>query len=186
MRLLLAAPLLLLPLNAFADPEAIRASMPSLPAATTAAPTTSAPAVRVDPRLPAETGQLRSARVAAPNPVAVDDGATPTHEHDVAPPHTVGAIATDNDVIAELAAHQMKRHLRALDSCVAAAHKRAPTMSGSVTLDFDVADRKVKSVRVSDDGVHDFQLAACLTQTARGFTFALASARFHWPVAIRP
>jgi hypothetical protein len=177
MRLLLAAPLLLLPLNAFADPDSIRASMPtSVPTSVSA---------RVDPRVPAETGQLRAARVTAPDPVAVDDGAA-TSEHDVAQPHTVGATATDNDVMAELAAHQMKRHLRALDGCVAAAHKRAPTVAGSVTLDFDVADRKVKSVHVTDDGVHDFQLAACLTNTARSFTFALASARFRWPVPVRP
>jgi hypothetical protein len=179
MRLLLAAPLLLLPLNAFADPDAIRASMP--PSVTPAA----TPAARVDPRTPAETGQLRPARVAAPDPVAVDDGAA-TREHDVAPPHTVSATATDGDVMAELAAHQMKRHLRALDGCVAAAHKRAPGATGTVTLDFDVANRKVQSVRVSEDGVHDFQLAACLTNSARGFTFALASARFRWPVALHP
>jgi hypothetical protein len=180
MRLLLAAPLLLLPFNAFADPDTVRSSV----AASSSAP---APAARVDPRTPAETGQLRAARVATPAAVAVHDSATPSQEHDVAPPHTVApTAATDNDVVAELAAHQMKRHLRALDGCVAAAHKRAPTVAGTVTLDFDVADRKVKSVRVTDDGVHDFQLASCLTSTASRFTFALASARFRWPVAIRP
>jgi hypothetical protein len=87
--------------------------------------------------------------------------------------------------MAELAARQMRRHQRALDGCVAAAHKRAPAAAGSLTLDFDVAERKVKSVAVSEDGVHDAQLAACLTAAARGFTFSLASARFRWPVALR-
>jgi hypothetical protein len=170
---------LLLPAAAFADPDSMRTSTPP------PAPTVMAIA-HVDPHAPSETGQLRSARVAAPNPVTIDDGAAPTREHDVAPPHTVAAIATDNDVAAELAAHQMKRHLRALDGCVAAAHKRAPSAAGTLTLDFDVADRKVKSVQVAEDGVHDVQLAACLTSAARGFTFSLASARFRWPVAIRP
>ena len=86
--------------------------------------------------------------------------------------------------VAELAAHQMKRHQRALDGCLAAAHKRAPAAAGTLTLDFDVSDRKVKSVSVSDDGVHDAQLASCLTSTARSFTFSLAAARFRWPVAL--
>jgi len=171
MRLLLAAPLLLLPLNVFADPDALR---------------TATPPARVDPRTPADTGQLRSAQVAAPDAVAVRDDAPPRREHAVAPPHIDATAATDGDVVAELAAHQMKRHLRALDGCVAAAHKRAPAAAGTITLDFDVADRKVKSVHVADDGVHDTELAACLTTAASRFTFALASARFRWPVALHP
>jgi hypothetical protein len=79
----------------------------------------------------------------------------------------------------------MKRHERALDACVAAAHKRAPSAAGQVTLDFDVSDRKVRSVVVSDDSVRDTALAACLTSTARGLRFSLAAARFRWPVAVR-
>ncbi len=45
---------------------------------------------------------------------------------------------------------------------------------------------RVASNVVHPKGVHDFQLAACLTNASRGFTFSLASARFRWPVAIRP
>jgi hypothetical protein len=137
------------------------------------------------PHAPADVGQLRSARVAAPDPVAVRSESAVAREHDVAQPHTVDATATNSDMMAELAARQMKRHQRALDGCLAAAHKRAPAAAGSITLDFDVAERKVKSVVVSDDGVHDFQLDACLTSTARSFTFSLASARFRWPIALR-
>jgi len=177
---LLAALTLLVPATAFANPDALRLSMPE-PSVRSSMPE---PSVRVDPRTPSETGQLRSARVAAPDPVAVNDSPAPTREHDVAPPHTVGATATDSDLVAELAAHQMKRHQRALDGCLAAAHKRAPAAAGSLTLDFDVSDRKVKSVRVSDDSLHDAQLASCLTSTARSFTFSLADARFRWPVAL--
>jgi hypothetical protein len=139
----------------------------------------------LDRRMPADVGQLRAARIDAPDAVDVDDGPGVAREHDVALAHTVSANATDGDVQAELAFHQMKRHERALDVCVAAAHRRAPALAGSVTLDFDVSDRKVRSVSVSDDSAHDAALSACLTQAARGFRFALASARFRWPVPLR-
>ncbi|HWE31271.1 MAG TPA: hypothetical protein VHB97_24870, partial [Polyangia bacterium] len=170
----------LIPATAFADtgdlddepvPNKAAQAQPAAMATETATPTT-----RVDRRLPSETGELRSARVSAPSPGRVDVAAGVAREHDVAPPHAVSATATDNDVMAELAARQMKRHQRALDICVASAHKRAPTATGSLTLDFDVSDRKVKSVRVTDDGVRDFTLASCVTSVARSFTFSLAAA----------
>ncbi|HEX9103091.1 MAG TPA: hypothetical protein VF997_12855 [Polyangia bacterium] len=174
----------LLPLSAFADAGATAVDdEPTKRDVDGQPPTSARPA---DRHAPAETGELRSARIAAPDPVAVHDAAGVAREHDVAPPHAVAAAATDGDVVAELAAHQMKRHQRALDACLAAAHKRAPAAAGTLTLDFDVADRKVKSVRVADDGVHDAALAACLASTARSFTFALAAARFRWPVALHP
>ena len=158
-------------------------------AARPAAPPTRAPApsLRATERhAPSETGELRAARIAAPAPVAVDDGPSVTSEHAVAPAHEVASAATDGDVMAELAAKQMKRHQRALAGCTTAAHKRAPGLAGALMLDFEVADRKVKSVHVTDDGVHDFELARCLTTAARAFTFSLASARFRWPVALQP
>ena len=58
---LLAALTLLVPATAFANPDALRTSI--------AEPSPPAQSVRVDPRTPSETGQLRSARVAAPDPV---------------------------------------------------------------------------------------------------------------------
>ncbi|HEY2746361.1 MAG TPA: hypothetical protein VGL86_17130, partial [Polyangia bacterium] len=115
----------------------------------------------------------------------VDDGPGVAREHDVAPAHTVDATATSSDLEVELALRQMKRHERALDACVAAARTRAPKRAGNVTLDFDVSDRKVRSVAVSDDSVHDAALAGCLTSAARGFRFSLAAAHFRWPVAVR-
>ena len=133
---LLAAITLLVPATAFANPDALARRWPSLRRRRNG---------RVDPRTPSETGQLRSARVAAPDPVAVDDGPSPTREHDVAPPHTVGATATDTDVVAELAAHQMKRRSARVDGCLAAAHKRAPAAAGSLPLDFDVADSRSRA-----------------------------------------
>lgn len=151
------------------------------------APAATSAATRAgDRHAPAETGQLRSARITAPTPVDVDDGAGVAREHAVAPEHAVAVAATDDDVVAELAAHQMKRHQRALDGCLAAAHKRAPGVAGTLALDFDIADRKVKSVRVSENSVHDSELARCLTTTARAFTFSLAAAHFRWPLALQP
>ena len=147
------------------------------------APARAQPAER---HAPSETGELRDARISAPNAVTVDDAAPVAHEHDVAPPHIATGAATDADVWAELAMHQMKRNQRVLDRCVAAAHKRAPAAVGTVTLDFDVADRKVKSLRLSESGVHDPALSACLTQAARGLTFSLAAARFSWPITLHP
>src|SRR5947208_3627703 len=91
-----------------------------------------APARAVDPRLPADVGQFRGASVAAPTPSRVDDRSPVAREHDVAPAHAVAAAATDDDVVAELAARQMKRHQRAFDMCTAAAHKRAPAAAGSL------------------------------------------------------
>ena len=152
------------------------------------APVSEAPRAAA-PHAPAEVGQLRSAHVAAPDPVALHSDAAVAREHDVAPPHTVDATATNGDMMAELAARQLskeaKRHQRAIDGCLTAAHRRAPAAAGSLTLDFDVVDRKLKSVAVSDDGVHDAQLASCLTSAARAFSFSLSSARFRWPVALR-
>ncbi len=153
-------------------------------------PPASSVARAATPHAPADVGQLRSARVASPDPIAVrSDAAAVAREHEVAQPHAVDATATNGDMMAELAARQLsketKRHQRAIDGCIAAAHKRAPAAAGSLTLDFDVAERKVKRVAVSEDDVHDAQLAACLTSTARSFTFSLASARFRWPIALR-
>ena len=181
------APLLfacLVPVGAFADNSVT--SVDDEPTSRVAATPVSLPvtSARVDPRIPSDVGQYRGSSDPRADAVAADDGPA-VREHAPRPAHAVGATATDSDVQAELALHQMKRHERALDACVAAAHRRAPSLAGNITLDFDVSDRKVHSVHVSDDSTHDFTLAACLTETARSFSFSLASARFRWPVSIR-
>jgi hypothetical protein len=191
MRLL--GPLLLctlVPAAAFADPT-VTAVDDEPTSAAVAGRATAQPArarAAVDPRLPSDTGQFRGASVAAPSPSRVDDGASVAREH-AAPAHAVASSANDGELVAELAARQLakeaKRHQRAIDLCLAAAHKRAPTAAGSLTIDFDIADRKLKSVRVTDDRVHDFDLAACVTQVARTFNFALAEAHVRWPIALR-
>ena len=169
------------PAVAVIDDEPAPQEATPAPAAT---PTAARPAAR---HAPAETGELRSARIAAPAAVAVKDAAGVAREHAVAPAQTVAPSAVDaDDVVAELAAHQMKRHQRALDGCLAAAHKRTPGVAGTLALDFEIADRKVKSVSVSESSVHDFELAKCLTTAARAFTFSLASARFRWPLTLQP
>src|SRR5262245_5772085 len=179
MRLLgtIALPSLLLASAAYADPDAVRSSISPPPAMARAAP---APAV--DRRLPTDVGQLREARVAPPEPVAVSTGpAETTREHVVAQPQPIAASAPDDDdVTAELAARQMRRHTRAFDGCKAAALKRAPAANGGVTLALAVADRKVQSARVTDDGVHDPAFAACVTSTAQKLPFSLVAARFAW------
>jgi len=195
MRLCALALSFLLPAAAFADsgvtavddePVSHEAARPTMQKA---AMVRRAPPPREDWRSPPETGQLRSADVAAPIWAPVDDGPMVTREHNVPPAEAVDATATDGDVMAELAAHQLakeaKHHQRAVDGCVAAARKRTPSIAGSFTLEFDVADRKVQSVRVSNDAVHDPALTACVTQVARGFSFAIASAHLRWPVAVR-
>ncbi|HEX6838722.1 MAG TPA: hypothetical protein VF334_19225 [Polyangia bacterium] len=170
---------------ALADPAvAVIDDEPAPQAATSSSSTAARATAR---HAPADTGELRSARIAAPAPVAVKDNAGVAREHTVAPAQTAAPTAVDaDDVVAELAAHQMKRHQRALDGCLAAAHKRTPGVTGTLALDFEIADRKVKSVSVSENSAHDSELARCLTTTARGFTFSLASARFRWPLALQP
>ncbi len=187
----------LLPVSAFADAgvtavddEPVSHAVAAGPAAAAHDPDVQAAAARPTERhAPADVGQLRTARVAAPDPVDVDDGPGVAREHAVTEPHEVTTAATDSDMMAELAARQLrretKRHQRLIDGCLAAAHKRAPAAAGTLTLDFDVANRKLKTVRVSDDSVHDLQLAGCLTSAARGFSFSLATAHFRWPVAVR-
>src|SRR4051812_15908907 len=152
MRLL--APLVLLAsATALADPEAIRISMPPMPARAARASTSveRTDGRVVDRRLPNDVGQLREARVAAPEPVAVKTSAESTREHGVAPrgadADADGGATTlddDNDLAIELAAHQMRRQERAFDGCKAAALKRAPAAAGRVLLAIDIAERKVR------------------------------------------
>lgn len=146
-----------------------------------------APRAVVDRRLPPDVGQLREARVAPPDPVAVSTGPlTTAREHDAPPPQPVAvAAATDDDVAAELALHQMRRQARVFDGCKSAALKRAPSATGSLVLALAVADRKVQSVRVTDDGVHDPAFTACVTGAAEKLGFALAAARFTWQITVR-
>jgi hypothetical protein len=143
-----------------------------------------------DRRTPADVGELRAATVVAPSAQRVDTGAAATREHDVAPPVTSAATTPDVDLSAELAARQMRRearrHQRAFDACTAAAQRRHPGAAGAVTLVFEIADRKLASVVVTDDSVHDPALAACLTAAARSLSFSLGSARFSWSIAVAP
>lgn len=187
MRLCALALSCLLPAAAFAEPGVT--AVDDEPISQDATHRAATHAAREDWRSPPETGQLRSAHIAAPMPAPVDDGRAVAREHDVAPAPAAGATANDSEVMAELATRQLakeaKRHQRAVDGCVAAARKRTPAAAGSLTLDFDIADRKVQSVRVSDDAVHDPALAACVSSVARSFSFAIASAHLRWPVAVR-
>src|SRR5690348_175071 len=97
---LVVACLLLAP-RAFADPDSVRESTPSPPSRSASPPpksttTTAAHAPRKDHR-PADVGELRDARVAAPDPVDIDDGPTLVRDHAVAEPHTSAGTAADGD-----------------------------------------------------------------------------------------
>jgi hypothetical protein len=80
----------------------------------------------------------------------------------------------------------MRRWGAKLEACIAPARQRDARAAGRVTLAFEVADRKVVKVSVSDDGVHDPLFARCLVTAAARLTFALSAARFSHAVTIRP
>lgn len=136
-------------------------------------------------------GQRREIVINAPSAVPVETGAAASREHDVTPPATpADSAATSSELVAELAARQLsreaRRHQAAIDGCLTAAARRHPAAVGTVTLALEIAGHKLVAVRVSDDAVHDAELATCLTTTARAFRFSLAAARVSWPVTLTP
>jgi hypothetical protein len=94
------------------------------------------------------------------------------------------------DALDEMQARQVERMMRknqaSIDDCVAAAVRRRPGASGSVTLAVVVADRKVQSVHVASDTARDVDLDACLVKAGQSWKLQLASARFSWPVLLAP
>jgi hypothetical protein len=134
-----------------------------------------------------DVGQLREITIQGPRAaeLAVDnapvaDRAPPALAAVSSDPHP----ANDSDVTAELAARQMRRYRPRLDACVAAAVRRSDKSAGTVMLAFEIANRRVTHVTVSDDGVHDALLSRCLVDAGGRLSFSLAAARFSWPVTI--
>jgi hypothetical protein len=84
-----------------------------------------------------------------------------------------------------LVERQMNRYnVPSIDACLAETQKRAPRLTGTVTLAVVVKNRKVTGVRVAGDTVKDAALASCLQTAARDWKFSLAAAQFNWPVAL--
>jgi hypothetical protein len=81
---------------------------------------------------------------------------------------------------------QMRKNQPSIDACAAAAVHRRPTGSGTVELAVVVADKKVKSVHVASDTVHDVDFDACLVKAGLGWKLQVASAQFKWPVTLSP
>ncbi len=94
--------------------------------------------------------------------------------------------ATDSAVLDELIARQMRRNAGGIDACVKDAVRRHPSVSGTVQLAVVVSDKKVQSVHVASDSVHDIDLDACLVKAGLGWKLQLAAATFTWPVTLSP
>jgi hypothetical protein len=103
---------------------------------------------------------------------------------DVPPARDEGSAA--GDALDELVAKQMRKNQASIDACAAAAVHRHPTANGTIALAVVVAEKKVKSVHVTTDTVHDVELDACLVKAGLAWKLQLASARFTWPVTLSP
>lgn len=113
-----------------------------------------------------------------PDAVAHQVKAPPTDQ--ISGPATV----TNDAVLEQLAARQMRRQRGTLDACAADAQQRNPTANGGVTLRLTVADRKVVNVSVDKDSLHDETFTKCLDTAARSLSFSLKQVSFNWPVSV--
>jgi hypothetical protein len=86
----------------------------------------------------------------------------------------------------ELARRQMRRHQATIDVCTAAAVRRTPAATGTVTLTINVGEKKVAHAEVSDATLKDAELHRCLVKAAEGWKFSLSHATFTWPVVLSP
>jgi hypothetical protein len=110
-----------------------------------------------------------------------------THQPTPPPPASEGAPAVfDNEAMVELAAKQMRHERKSLDACAAAAQERHPSATGTVTLHFTVADRRVVEVAVDKDSLHDGALTSCLVAAGKTLSFSLKQVSFYWPVSLSP
>lgn len=137
-----------------------------------------------------DTGQLRNAEIAAPS---VRDVATQGSMIDKGPQSDDPAatrVQTDEPVsgvkIEELAARQMRKYQRAIDGCVAEVHKKSPAAVGSLDLVISVANHKVAGVQIADDSLKNTKLNACLTKSARTWSFSLPNSQFTKTILLSP
>jgi hypothetical protein len=114
------------------------------------------------------TGEAISRAPSSAAPVARDEG------------------AASGSALDELIARQMRKNAASIDACATEAVHRRPSAAGTVELAVVVTDRKVKSIHVAADSVHDVDLDACLVRAGQSWKLQLASASFTWPVTISP
>jgi hypothetical protein len=199
MRSLALGSLLLLAPTAHADKRAHKkANATATAAADEPMPAAATPPASLDDEIKVQ--ELNTRGTDAPQPkVITRDTPTPMavgvqtslpdavmHQPPTAPPDASAAAPSSltDDAVLELAAHQMRHERKPLDACAAEAQRRNPTATGSVTLRFTVADRKVVSVLVDKDTLHDTALTSCLTTAGRSLNFTLKQASFYWPVSL--
>jgi hypothetical protein len=144
-----------------------------------------APATKIDPSAP--SGSRMDATIKAPTVSgAGSTGEAISRAPSTAAPAPRNEGAASGDALGELIARQMRKNAASIDACTAAAVHRRPSAAGTVELAVVVADRKVKSIHVSNDSVHDVDLDACLVKSGQSWKLQLASASFTWPVTISP
>jgi hypothetical protein len=139
---------------------------------------------------PDDVGQLRDIMLLPPSAGTVEVTLPSPDERDVAPLARGNGPLISADVLAELAARQLRaqtrRNQRAIDGCTAAAMRRRPAVAGNLRLALEVRDNQIAEIRVTDDTVHDLVLAGCLATVARNFHFSLDAAQILWPIAVSP
>jgi hypothetical protein len=99
-----------------------------------------------------------------------------------------GSAAGDavDELVANAVTRAMRRNQASIDACAAAAVHRRATANGTIALAVVVAEKKVKSVHIASDTVHDVDLDACLVKAGLGWKLQIANARFTWPVTLSP
>jgi hypothetical protein len=146
------------------------------------------PRARLDGDPAAPSGTRMDASMRAPQLTQVASGETTAR----GPSSTPARSRSDEEVSAsagafdELVAKQVRRNSAGIEACEKEAVKRSPAASGTVTLSVVVEAKKIKSVHVSADTVHDIDLDACLVKAGLNWKLQLTNARFNYPVVISP
>jgi hypothetical protein len=133
-----------------------------------------------------ETGTRMDGTIRAPEVSRVSSGDAVARGTSGAIPERSGNEIASGDALDELVARQMRKNQASIDACVKAEIRRKPTANGTVTLAVVVTDKKIQSVHVAGDTVHDIDLDSCLVKAGLGWKLQLAQAEFEWPVTLSP
>jgi len=144
----------------------------------------SAAAAAVDPSGP--SGSRMDGTIKAPTVSGVASTGEAISRAPAGAPAARDEGAASGGALDELIARQMRKNAASIDACAADAVRRRPSAAGTVELAVVVAERKVKSIHVASDSVHDVDLDACLVKAGQSWKLQLASASFTWPVTISP
>lgn len=133
-----------------------------------------------------DTGTRMDATMKAPEVSRVSSGDAIAKGASGSVPVRATDEVASGDAINELVARQMRKNQASIDACVSAAVRRKPSSNGTVTLAVVVTEKKVKSVHVSTDTVHDIDFDSCLVKAGLAWKLQLAQASFEWPVTLSP